>query len=299
MRALISWLPENKPPLTEADLMKREDSVLTSIRNKSVVVTGGTKGIGKGIAGVFAQLGALVRVLGRNEPDGAATAEALRSRGSTVIFCRGDVKEQGDMEEVMATVAAEFGGVDILCSNAGIFPPVPLEEMTESAWDDVFATNLKGMMLSIKAALPHLKQSTAGRIVLTSSITGPLTGYPGWSHYGATKAGMVGFMRTAALELARFKITINAVLPGNVLTEGVRDLGQAYINTTTAAIPLKRLGTVEEIGHAVAFLASEEAGFITDQTLVVDGGKHCRSRCKPWQVDEGLVPLHAAQLDGN
>ena len=253
--------------------MKREDSVLTSIRNKSVIVTGGTKGIGKGIAGVFAQLGARVCLLGRNEPDGAATAEALRSRGSAVIFCRGDVKEQGDMEEVMATVAAEFGGVDILCANAGIFPPVTLEEMSESAWDDVFATNLKGMLFSIKAALPHLKKSAAGRIVLTSSITGPLTGYPGWSHYGATKAGMLGFMRTAAIELARFKITINAVLPGNVLTEGVSDLGQPYIQTMAAAIPLKRLGTVEEIGHAVAFLASEEAGFITGQTLVVDGGQ--------------------------
>jgi 3-oxoacyl-[acyl-carrier protein] reductase len=253
--------------------MKRKDSVLTSIRNKSVIVTGGTKGIGKGIAGVFAQLGARVCVLGRNEPDGAATVEALRGRGSTAIFCRGDVKEQGDMEEVMATVAAEFGGVDILCANAGIFPAVKLEEMSESAWDDVFATNLKGMLFSIKAALPHLKKSAAGRIVLTSSITGPLTGYPGWSHYGATKAGMLGFMRTAAIELARFKITINAVLPGNVLTEGVSDLGQAYIQTMAAAIPLKRLGTVEEIGHAVAFLASEEAGFITGQTLVVDGGQ--------------------------
>jgi 3-oxoacyl-[acyl-carrier protein] reductase len=148
-----------------------------------------------------------------------------------------------------------------------------LEEMSEGAWDDVFATNLKGMLFSIKAALPYLKHSTAGRIVLTSSITGPLTGYPGWSHYGATKAGMVGFMRTAALELARFRITINAVLPGNVLTEGVRDLGQDYINATTASIPLKRLGSVEEVGHAVAFLASEEAGFITGQTLVVDGGQ--------------------------
>ena len=177
------------------------------------------------------------------------------------------------MEEAAATVAAAFGGVDILCANAGIFPPVKLEEMSESAWDDVFATNLKGMLFSIKAALPHLKKSPAGRIVLTSSITGPLTGYPGWSHYGATKAGMLGFMRTAAIELARFKITINAVLPGNVLTEGLSDLGQAYIDTMAASIPLKRLGTAGEIGHAVAFLASEEAGFITGQTLVVDGGQ--------------------------
>ncbi len=269
----VSWLPRNKPALTEADLRKRGDPMLTSIRNKSVIVTGGTRGIGKGIAGVFAQLGARVCVIGRNEHDGAATVEALRRGGGTATFCRGDVKEQGDMEEAAATVAAAFGGVDILCANAGIFPPVKLEEMSERAWDDVFATNLKGMLFSIKAALPHLKKSTAGRIVLTSSITGPLTGYPGWSHYGATKAGMLGFMSTAAIELARFKITINAVLPGNVLTEGVSDLGQAYIDTMAASIPLKRLGTVEEIGHAVAFLASEEAGFITGQTLVVDGGQ--------------------------
>ena len=247
--------------------------MLTSLRNKSVIVTGGTRGIGKGIAGVFTALGARVCVIGRNEHDGAVAAEALRGSGGIVTFCRGDVTKQPDMEAAVAMAVAAFGGIDILCANAGIFPPVPLEEMNESAWDDVFATNLKGMMFSIKAALPHLKHSTAGRIVLTSSITGPLTGYPGWSHYGATKAGMVGFMRSAALELARFRITINAVLPGNVLTEGVRDLGQEYIDATTASIPLKRLGTVEEIGHAVAFLASEEAGFITGQTLVVDGGQ--------------------------
>jgi len=247
--------------------------VLNSLRNKSVIVTGGTKGIGKGIATVFARLGAQVCVLGRNESDGATVVEALRESGGRVKFYRGDVKEQADMEKAAATVAAEFGGVDILCANAGIFPQAKLEEMTESAWDDVFATNLKGMLFSIQACLPYLKRSVAGRIVLMSSTTGPLTGYPGWSHYGATKAGMLGFMRTAALELAKYKITINAVLPGNVLTEGAIELGQEYLATMTAAIPLQRLGTVEEVGYAVAFLASEEAGFITGQTLVVDGGQ--------------------------
>jgi 3-oxoacyl-[acyl-carrier protein] reductase len=247
--------------------------VLTSLKNKSVIVTGGTKGIGKGIASVFAGLGAMVYVIGRNENDGAALVEALRGGGGTVKFCRGDVREQADMENAAATVAAEFGGVDILCANAGIFPQARLDELTEGMWDDVFATNLKGMLFSIKACLPYLKTSVAGRIVLTSSTTGPITGYPGWSHYGATKAGMLGFMRTAAIELAKFKITINAVLPGNVLTEGVMELGQKYIATMTAAIPLQRLGSVEEVGYAVAFLASEEAGFITGQTLVLDGGQ--------------------------
>ena len=247
--------------------------MFTSLKNKSVIVTGGTKGIGKGVATVFARLGAQVYVIGRNEHDGAAVVEALRGSGGTVKFCRGDVKKQADIEKAAATVAAECGGIDILCANAGIFPLVKLEELTESVWDEVFATNLKGMLFSIQACLPYLKKSGAGRIVLTSSITGPLTGYPGLSHYGATKAGMLGFMRTAALELARFKITINAVLPGNTLTEGLKELGSEYIDTMIASIPLKRFGTVEKIGHAVAFLASEEAGFITGQTLVVDGGQ--------------------------
>lgn len=247
--------------------------MLTSIRHKSVIVTGGTKGIGKGIAKVLAGLGAKVCILGRNDNDGPAALEALRASGGTIIFCRGDVKEQAAMENAVATVAAEFGGVDILCANAGIFPQASLEEMTENAWDDVLATNLKGMFFSIKACLPYLKKSKAGRIVLTSSITGPITGYPGWSHYGASKAGMLGFMRTAAIELAQFKITINAVLPGNVLTEGVIALGQEYINTMAASIPLRRLGAVEDIGYTVAFLASDEAGFITGQTIVVDGGQ--------------------------
>ncbi|HKA56542.1 MAG TPA: 3-oxoacyl-ACP reductase FabG [Candidatus Binatia bacterium] len=247
--------------------------MLTSIKDKSVIVTGGTKGIGRGIAKVFAALGARVCVVGRNENDGTATAEALRRDGGSVQFCRGDVKDRADMDRVAATAAAEFGGVDILCANAGIFPQTKLEDLTEGEWEDVFATNLKGMLFSIQACLPYLKRSVAGRIILTSSITGPITGYPGWSHYGATKAGMLGFMRTAAIELATYKITINAVLPGNVLTEGVIEVGQQYIATMTAAIPLQRLGTLEEVGYAVAFLASEEAGFITGQTLVLDGGQ--------------------------
>ncbi len=113
----------------------------------------------------------------------------------------------------------------------------------------------------------------SGRIVLTSSITGPITGDPGWTHYGASKAGQLGFMRTAALELAPRKITINAVMPGNIATEGLDGLGQDYLDKMTESIPLKQLGSVEDIAYAALFFASEEAGFITGQTMVIDGGQ--------------------------
>ena len=135
------------------------------------------------------------------------------------------------------------------------------------------ATNLKGTFVSVQAALPWLKQSDAGRVVVTSSITGPVTGFPGWSHYGASKAGQLGFIRTAAIELAKYGITINAVMPGNILTEGLQELGEDYLAQMANSIPLKRLGVVEDIGNAAAFFASREAGYITGQTLVVDGGQ--------------------------
>ena len=135
------------------------------------------------------------------------------------------------------------------------------------------ATNLKGAFLTVKACLPYLKKSDQGRIVLTSSITGPITGFPGWSHYGATKAGQLGFMRTASIELAKYGVTINAILPGNILTEGLAALGPEYQRSMAASIPLGRLGTVEDVGYAALFLASKEAGYITGQTIVVDGGQ--------------------------
>jgi 3-oxoacyl-[acyl-carrier protein] reductase len=174
---------------------------------------------------------------------------------------------------MMQTAADAFGGIDVLCVNAGIFPSAKLESMSDENWDDVLDTNLKGMFLTVQAALPALKKSAAGRIILTSSITGPITGYPGWSHYGASKAGMLGFMNTAAIELARHGITINAILPGNIVTEGLQALGAEYLHKMAASIPLKRLGDVNDIGYAALFLASLEAAYITGQTLVVDGGQ--------------------------
>jgi 3-oxoacyl-[acyl-carrier protein] reductase len=244
--------------------------MFTPITDRSVLVTGGTLGIGKGIARCFAGAGAKVAIAGRDPDRGAAAAAEL---GGDVMYVHGDVAIGGDVERMVAEVVERFGGLDVLCANAGVFPSARLEEMTEADIDTIFATNVKGTMLAVKAAIAPLARSGHGRVVITSSITGPITGFPGWSHYGATKAAQLGFLRTAAIELARHSITINAVLPGNIATEGLADLGEDYIRTMEASIPLRRLGSVADIGNAALFFASDEAGYITGQTIVVDGGQ--------------------------
>jgi 3-oxoacyl-[acyl-carrier protein] reductase len=244
-----------------------------SLKGKSVLVTGASKGIGKGIARVFANSGAKVLIVARDLKAAEATAQELVKGGGTASAFSADVTKLPQLEAAAKAAVDRHGGLDVLCANAGVFPPAKLEDMTPEQWDDVMAVNLKGTFLSVKACVPYLKKSGQGRIVLTSSITGPVTGYPGWTHYGATKAGQLGFMRTACIELAKYGITVNAVLPGNIITEGLAELGEDYQRSMAASVPLKRLGTVEDIGHAALFLASKEAGYITGQTIIVDGGQ--------------------------
>lgn len=241
---------------------------MSSLQNRVVVVTGGSKGIGRGIAEVFAAAGARVAILARS-----GAAEAAAGIGPGVLGVTGDVTSSASLKAAFAEVAQAFGGIDVLCANAGIFPQARLEEMTETQWDEVSDTNLKGTFLSVQAAVPYLKVSDQGRVVITSSITGPVTGFPGWTHYGASKAGQLGFMRTACMELAKYGITVNAVMPGNIITEGLAGMGEAYQASMAASVPLKRLGTVADIGHAALYFASKEAGYVTGQTIIVDGGQ--------------------------
>jgi 3-oxoacyl-[acyl-carrier protein] reductase len=244
--------------------------MFTPLEGRSVVVTGASKGIGKGIAACFARAGARVLVVGR---DADAAAAAARELGNGASAFAADVTDP-DACAAMATAAVErHGGLDVLCANAGIFPDVPLTEMSAADIDQVLGTNLKGNMLSVISCLPALEKSGHGRVILTSSITGPFTGFPGWAHYGASKAGQLGFMRTAAVELARKHITVNAVLPGNILTEGLVELGQEYQDSMAASIPAGKLGTVEDIGHVCLFLATDEAAYVTGQAIAVDGGQ--------------------------
>jgi 3-oxoacyl-[acyl-carrier protein] reductase len=258
--------------------------MFTPITGRTVLVTGGTKGIGKGIAGVFARAGANVVVSGRDAAAGEAAARDLSGNGGEVSFVAGDVGKAADCERVAEETASRHGGIDVVCANAGVFPDKKLAEMTEEDIDSIFATNVKGCMLTVKACLPHLERSGRGRVILTSSITGPITGFPGWSHYGATKAAQLGFIRTACIELAPKRITVNAVMPGNIESEGLEELGEDYLTQMTASIPLGRLGRVEEIGAAALFLATDEAAYITGQTIIVDGGQ---------VVPESLAALQA------
>jgi 3-oxoacyl-[acyl-carrier protein] reductase len=247
--------------------------MFTSIAGRAVVVTGATRGIGKGIARVFADNGARVLIVGRDKDAAAAAVAEMTAGGAEVSYLLADIAVREGCQLVAATAGERLGGIDVLCANAGIFPDKRLADMTDEDLDTVLGTNLRGCILTVQACLPALQESAHGRVILTSSITGPITGFPGWSHYGASKAGQLGFMRTAAIELASHAITVNAVLPGNVITEGLVDLGEDYINEMTASVPLRRLGTVDEIGYAALFLASDEAAYITGQTIVVDGGQ--------------------------
>ena len=243
---------------------------MSSLQGRSVIVTGGGRGIGRGIASAFAKAGAKVLITGR---DASVLATAVDEIGEKASYVVADVSNYEDCRRMAGTAEQRHGGIDVLCANAGIFPEARLEVMTPDDLASVMSTNLTGTVFAVQACLGALTQSGRGRVVVTSSITGPHTGYPGWSHYGASKAAQLGFVRSAALELAPRGITINAVLPGNIITEGLHAMGSEYLAAMAASVPQGRLGSVADVGSAAVFFASLEAGYITGQSLIVDGGQ--------------------------
>jgi 3-oxoacyl-[acyl-carrier protein] reductase len=249
--------------------------MFSSLDGRNVIVTGSSKGIGRGIAGRFGAVGCNVLVVSRNQVEANAVAAEIVAAGGNATAFAADVTRQSDAEAMARAAVDSFGGIDILCANAGIFPAARLGAMTEADFDSVIGTNLKGTFLSVSACLPAMKanRKKSGRIILTSSITGPVTGFPGWSHYGASKAGQLGFMRTAAIELARYGITVNAVLPGNIATEALVGMGEDYVRQMEASVPMRRLGSVTDVANAALFFASDEAAYITGQSMVIDGGQ--------------------------
>ncbi len=251
----------------------KESSSRHRFHDQVVIVTGASRGIGKGIAQLFAKEGAKLVLVGRDENALNLVTENLTKEGTQVLRVRADVSSSEDIQRVIEETLARYGRIDVLCHNAGIYPHSRLENMTLEQWQKVIDVNLTGTFLAVKACIPTMKAQGGGKIVITSSISGPQTALPGYSHYTASKGGVAGFIRTAAVELAKYKININAVEPGNIISEGLTELGEEHINNMVRAVPLGRLGTPEDVAHAMLFLASEEASYITGQSLIVDGGQ--------------------------
>jgi 3-oxoacyl-[acyl-carrier protein] reductase len=246
---------------------------MQDLTDRVAVITGGGQGIGRAVAGVLAGEGAAVAVADVEEDRAERTAAELRDAGHAASAHVVDVTDRAAVEAMANAVIAEHGRIDILAAVAGIYPAAPIGEMTSAEWGRVMDINVLGALHAIQACLPSMRQRGYGRIVLMSSITGPITGQPGFGHYGASKAAMLGLMRSAAVELATGGITINAVMPGYVRTEGFATIGPEHQDRMLSAIPMNRLAEPEEIGWAVRFFAAAEAAYITGQTLVVDGGQ--------------------------
>jgi len=239
------------------------------LHNQTAIVTGGAAGIGRGIVESLREAGATVIIA---DLDLAAAERTAAETGSHAREL--DVTDRDQVRAVFASVAEEFGGIQILCSNAGVFPQATLDELTDEKWEQMFNINTRGTFVVVQEVLPYMRRERYGRIVITTSITGSHTGYPGWSHYGASKAAQQGFMRGAALEVARDGIRINSVRPGMVDTPIHAKTGQAdRVAKFAAQNPLGRAGLPEEVAEAIVWLLSEKSSLVTGAALDVMGAQ--------------------------
>ncbi|WP_439899521.1 SDR family oxidoreductase [Pseudomonas reactans] len=234
-----------------------------------VLVTGGAQGIGRGIVEAFASRGARVVIADRQREQAEAVATELSAQGYPVEAVGVDLAESTAVFECVQRLPR----LDILVHNAGYFPLTAFEDITPDILKRTLAVNLSALFWLTQAALPAFREQGRGCVLVTSSVTGNRVGYPGLSHYAASKAGVNGFIRNAALELAPLKVRVNGVEPGMIATPAMGNLGDAALNHTIASrVPLGRLGAAADIAGAMLFLASELASYVTGQTLVVDGG---------------------------
>ncbi|MCX8181739.1 MAG: SDR family oxidoreductase [Candidatus Methanomethyliaceae archaeon] len=241
------------------------------VKDKVAIVTGAGQGIGRSIALRLASEGAKVVVtdISGKEFD---TAKEIRDLGVEALPLKLDVTKYHEAHDAARQVWEKFGRIDILVNNAGIYPFKNFDDMDEGDWDRVIQINLKGTFNCTKAVLPYMKAQNYGRIINISSIAGTVVGFPNLSHYCASKAGIVGFTRGLALEVAKYGICVNAVAPGPIETPGTQIMDKEAYEAIRRAIPIGRLGGPQEVASVVTFLASEESSLITGQVIVADGG---------------------------
>lgn len=241
--------------------------------DRVAIVTGASRGIGRSIAEYLAARGAAVVAVSRNSADTAALVQQIEADGGKAMSVQADVAVAADVDAMIAAVQERFGRVDILVNNAGITRDNLLARMKEDDWDTVLDVNLKGAFLCTRAVARIMSKQRYGRIVNISSVVGQM-GNAGQANYCASKSALGGLTRSNARELARRNVTVNAVAPGFIETDMTAGLAEKVRNEMLGQIPLGRFGAVDDVAAAVAFLASEQAGYITGHELSVNGGMY-------------------------
>ncbi|MBI5413276.1 SDR family oxidoreductase [Candidatus Peregrinibacteria bacterium] len=256
---------------------------LLDLKGKTAIVTGGAMGIGFGIAYRLAEAGANVVIANKDKQSAEKAVKELTGKGWKAVSIETDVSQEEDVKKMLAETVRVFDGVDILVNNAGIYPSIPLANMTSADFDNVIAVNLRGVFLTTKyVSQEMIKQGRGGKIINVSSIDALHPSSVGLAHYDASKHGVWGFTKNAALELAQHKIWVNAIAPGAIRTPGVesffKKLKEQGINpkqafdAINAKIPMHRSGEPDDIGKVALFLASEMSSYMTGEQVVVDGG---------------------------
>ena len=242
------------------------------LEDKIAIVTGAAQGIGRGIALMLAESGAKVAVVDISDKIDEVV-QAISDLGSSGLALKCNVADHEEVHKVSEKVFEKYGRVDILVNNAGIYPFKPFVEMTEENWDKVMNVNVKGIFNFTKAVLPKMIERKYGKIVNLSSVAGEELGYANLVHYSASKAAILGFTRSLALEVARYGINVNSICPGAIETPGAAgQISRELYEQTKNSIPLGRWGKPEDIANTVVFLVSEYASYITGQCIIVDGG---------------------------
>ena len=242
------------------------------LSNKIAVITGASQGIGKVIAEVLSSAGAHVICVARTENKIKALANEINKKSGTASYKPCDISDGEAFASLINDTVKEYGKLDILINNAGITKDALVMRMNEDQWDTVINTNLKGAFYGMKAAIRPMMKNRSGRIINITSIVG-LTGNPGQANYAASKAGLIGMTKSIAKEVATRGITVNCIAPGWIGTDMTDELSDATKDQFLSRIPIGRIGAPEDIAHAALFLASDEANYITGQTITVDGGR--------------------------